>query len=131
MDLKALGKSLLISTHMLDTAQNLCDRVLVMKSGKLIAEGTIDDLRKRVQAAQESTLEELFLEITSDENKVIFSAVSELSIFWIPRSTKTMLSMLFTIRQSSQVWLFNTACSSYGSCLFCLREAILWNRHGI
>jgi len=40
-----------------------------MKSGKLIAEGTIDDLRKRVQAAQESTLEELFLEITSDENK--------------------------------------------------------------
>jgi len=69
MDLKALGKSLLISTHMLDTAQNLCDRVLVMKSGKLIAEGTIDDLRKRVQAAQESTLEELFLEITSDENK--------------------------------------------------------------
>jgi len=61
----------------LDTAQNLCDRVLVMKSGKLIAEGTIDDLRKRVQAAQESTLEELFLE------KVIFSAVSELSIFWI------------------------------------------------
>lgn len=69
MDMKALGKSLLISTHMLDTAQSLCDRVLVMKSGKLIAEGTIDDLRKRVQAAQDSTLEELFLEITSDENK--------------------------------------------------------------
>ena len=69
MDLKALGKSLLISTHMLDTAQKLCDRVLVMKNGKLIAEGTIDDLRKRVQAAQDSTLEELFLEITSDENK--------------------------------------------------------------
>jgi len=41
MDLKALGKSLLISTHMLDTAQNLCDRVLVMKSGKLIAEARL------------------------------------------------------------------------------------------
>ncbi|WP_018963736.1 ABC transporter ATP-binding protein [Coprothermobacter platensis] len=67
--LKNAGKSLLISTHMLDTAQNFCDRVLVMKAGKLIAEGSVDDLRSKMRASQDSTLEDLFLEITSDEGK--------------------------------------------------------------
>jgi ABC-type multidrug transport system ATPase subunit len=68
-DLKDSGKTLLISTHMLDTAQNLCDSVLVMKQGELIAEGTIEELRQRMRASADSTLEDLFLEVTADDQK--------------------------------------------------------------
>lgn len=68
-DLKADGKTLLISTHMLDTAQSLCDRVLVMKNGRLIAEGTVEELREQMKASADSTLEDLFLEVTADEQQ--------------------------------------------------------------
>ena len=65
--LREEGKSLLVSTHMLDSAEGLCDRVLVMKKGKLIAEGSIDELREKMHASQNSSLEDLFLEVTQDE----------------------------------------------------------------
>jgi ABC-type multidrug transport system ATPase subunit len=66
-ELRATGKSLLISTHMLDSAEGLCDRVMVMKKGKLITEGTIEQLRKQMNADSNSSLEDLFLEVTQDE----------------------------------------------------------------
>lgn len=65
-ELRNEGKSLLISTHMLDSAEGLCDRVLVMKKGELIAEGTLDELREKMHASKESSLEDLFLEVTED-----------------------------------------------------------------
>jgi ABC-type multidrug transport system ATPase subunit len=61
------GKTLLISTHMLDSAEGLCDRVIVLKKGKLIAEGTIEELRAKVHGSENSSLEDLFLEVTQDE----------------------------------------------------------------
>ncbi|MCD2346351.1 ABC transporter ATP-binding protein [Clostridium guangxiense] len=67
--LRAEGKSLLISTHMLDTAEGLCDRIVVLKKGTLILEGTIEDLRLKVNAGEDSSLEDLFLEVTEDEEK--------------------------------------------------------------
>lgn len=67
--LREEGKSLLISTHMLDTAEGLCDRIVVLKKGKLIAEGTIEDLRHKVNAGENTSLEDLFLEVTADEKK--------------------------------------------------------------
>lgn len=67
--LREEGKSLLISTHMLDTAEGLCDRIVVLKKGMLIAEGTIEDLRHKVNASENTSLEDLFLEVTEDEEK--------------------------------------------------------------
>jgi ABC-type multidrug transport system ATPase subunit len=66
LQLKAEGKTILISTHLLDNAQNLCDGVIVMKKGTVIARGSIADLRKTVNAGEEASLEELFLEVTGD-----------------------------------------------------------------
>lgn len=63
------GKTLLISTHMLDTAEGLCDRILVLKKGNLIAEGTVEELRHSVNAEEGASLEDLFLEVTQDEEK--------------------------------------------------------------
>lgn len=67
--LRAEGKSLLISTHMLDTAEGLCDRIVVLKKGTLIMEGTIEDLRHKVNAGEDASLEDLFLEVTEDEKE--------------------------------------------------------------
>ncbi len=53
----------LISTHTLELAENLCDRLAVIDRGKVVAQGTMDDLRRQA-AADRAGLEEIFLKIT-------------------------------------------------------------------
>ncbi|GKX65251.1 ABC transporter ATP-binding protein [Inconstantimicrobium mannanitabidum] len=65
--LKEEGKTILISTHMLDAAENLCDRIIVVKKGRVLAEGSIEDLRHKIKVSQETSLEDIFLEVTEDE----------------------------------------------------------------
>lgn len=60
--LKKEGKAILLSTHMLDSVQNLGDRVLILKAGKLIYEGTLEEAMEK--AGPNGTLEDLFLEVT-------------------------------------------------------------------
>lgn len=51
------GKSVLFSTHGLDVAEKLCDRIGIMKSGQLVFVGTMDELR----AGEVGSLEEIYL----------------------------------------------------------------------
>jgi ABC-2 type transport system ATP-binding protein len=54
-DLKALGKTILLTTHYMEEAQRLADRVVVIAGGRVIAEGTPDTLgRGTVEGAQVS-----------------------------------------------------------------------------
>jgi ABC-2 type transport system ATP-binding protein len=57
------GATILVSTHLLDTAEKFCDRVLIMAKGRLLAEGTISELRTQYQM-EDHSLEELFLTLT-------------------------------------------------------------------
>jgi ABC-2 type transport system ATP-binding protein len=66
MERRALGNSVLISTHMLDTAERLCDRVIILKKGQLIAEGTVPELKQRLQSSDDMSLEDMFLELTEE-----------------------------------------------------------------
>lgn len=66
VQLKAEGKTLFISTHLLDPIENICDRVIMLKSGRIIAEGSLEELRLRV-GEEKASLEEVFLEVTADE----------------------------------------------------------------
>ena len=66
MERRALGNSVLISTHMLDTAERLCDRVIILKRGQLIAEGTVPELKQRLQSSADTSLEDMFLELTEE-----------------------------------------------------------------
>lgn len=60
------GKIVFFSTHVLDVAERLCDRVGVVQDGKLIALGTLDELRRRGgEQAGGQTLEELFLTLVA------------------------------------------------------------------
>ena len=66
MERRAAGNALLISTHMLDTAERLCDRVIILKRGKLIAEGTVAELKERLRSSADTSLEDMFLELTEE-----------------------------------------------------------------
>jgi ABC-2 type transport system ATP-binding protein len=57
------GVSILFSTHVLEIAEAICDRVAIMYQGKILAVGTVSDLRQRA-GLPGSSLEEVFLKIT-------------------------------------------------------------------
>jgi ABC-2 type transport system ATP-binding protein len=59
------GTTVFLSTHSLDIAQELADRIGVVNRGRLIGCGTLDALRK--QADLQGTLEEVFLKLTEEE----------------------------------------------------------------
>ncbi len=60
------GMTVFLSTHTLDIAQELADRIGIIDRGKLLGCGTMADLRK--QAAMDGSLEDLFLAITAEES---------------------------------------------------------------
>jgi ABC-2 type transport system ATP-binding protein len=58
------GMTVFLSTHTLDIAQELADRIGIIDHGRMMACGTLADLRK--QAASDGNLEELFMKITEE-----------------------------------------------------------------
>ncbi len=56
------GKTVFFSTHVLEVAEKLCDRVGIINKGKLVFVGTFEEMKEKFK--EEGTLEELFLEIT-------------------------------------------------------------------
>src|SRR5688572_33379348 len=61
----ASGKTIFMSTHLLDMAEKVCTRVGIIHRGELVATGTLDELRERVE--QNASLEQVFLSITDEE----------------------------------------------------------------
>ena len=61
LQLRADGTAILISTHMIEQAQQLCDRIVIIKDGRFVTAGSFDELRARVGR---DDAEELFLELT-------------------------------------------------------------------
>ncbi|MFR1517620.1 MAG: ABC transporter ATP-binding protein [Clostridia bacterium] len=60
------GNTVFFSTHVLEVAEKLCNRVGIIKGGELAAVGTLAELRAKA-AKGESSLEELFLDIVGGE----------------------------------------------------------------
>ncbi|NLY73032.1 MAG: ABC transporter ATP-binding protein [Tissierellia bacterium] len=56
------GKSVFFSTHVMEVAEQLCDRIAIIDRGKIIALGTMDEIR--AQAQDQGSLEKIFLELT-------------------------------------------------------------------
>ena len=63
----AQGTTIFVSTHLLDMAEKLCDRVGIIHRGGLIATGTLDEIR--AHASADGSLEEVFLKITDDSSE--------------------------------------------------------------
>ncbi len=56
------GGSIFFSTHVLDVAEKLCDRVAIIKSGKLVVTGSMDEVKG------DDSLEEVFLELEGEDD---------------------------------------------------------------
>jgi ABC-2 type transport system ATP-binding protein len=56
------GKTLFFSTHIMEVAEKLCDRIGIIHQGRLVACGTMEEL-KRLDRSDQS-LEAIFLELT-------------------------------------------------------------------
>jgi ABC-2 type transport system ATP-binding protein len=57
------GSAVMLSTHILEIAERMCDRIGIINKGQLIAVGTMEELRKLGKSA-ESSLEDIFLGLT-------------------------------------------------------------------
>lgn len=55
--LKQQGVTVLLTTHILDEVERLCDRIGIIKQGQLLAEGTLETLRQRIPAEEVVVIE--------------------------------------------------------------------------
>jgi ABC-2 type transport system ATP-binding protein len=60
------GATVILTTHILEVAERMADRIGIIQNGKLAAQGTLDELRTQTGEGR-ATLEDLFLELTGAE----------------------------------------------------------------
>jgi ABC-2 type transport system ATP-binding protein len=66
-ELKAQGVTTIMSTHVLEIAEAICDRIGIMYQGQLLALGNMDELRRKASLPK-SGLEDVFLKLTGTED---------------------------------------------------------------
>jgi ABC-2 type transport system ATP-binding protein len=60
------GATVFLTSHVLEVVERLCDRIAIINKGKIVTQGTIDDLRTQSQTGA-TTLEEIFVNIVGGE----------------------------------------------------------------
>ena len=62
------GGAVFMSTHAMDVAEQMCDRISIINDGKIIATGTLEELRRRAGGGEER-LERIFLRLTGEAER--------------------------------------------------------------
>ncbi len=62
----ASGRCVFFSTHVMEVAERLCDRIAVITKGRVVFVGTLDELRDRRSSGGDESLERLFLDLVED-----------------------------------------------------------------
>jgi ABC-2 type transport system ATP-binding protein len=70
------GVTLFFTSHVLDVVERLCDEVAVIDHGRLIAQGTLEQIRAQREVAQDASLEDVFL-------KLVAADVARQDLSWI------------------------------------------------
>ncbi|MHB1454941.1 MAG: ABC transporter ATP-binding protein [Saccharofermentanales bacterium] len=58
------GKSVFFSTHVLDVAEKICDRISIVDKGRILFTGTVEEMRSEFKSSE--SLESMFLELTAE-----------------------------------------------------------------
>ncbi|MEM1369675.1 MAG: ABC transporter ATP-binding protein [Cyanobacteria bacterium P01_H01_bin.15] len=92
--LQKKGTAVLLTTHLLDEAERLCQRIGILQLGQLVAQGSLDELRTAIPAAAIALLE------TTDEPKILAKAAC---LGWTCRRYREKLALwlpqLFSLSQ--------------------------------
>lgn len=67
--MKENGAGILMSTHILATAERYCDRFIILHEGSVRAQGTLDELREQFSMPN-ATLDDLYIQLTKEEDHV-------------------------------------------------------------
>ena len=70
------GVTLFFTTHVLDVVERLCDEVAVIDKGRIVAQGTLDEIREQREVGRDATLEDVFL-------KLVAADVTREDLSWI------------------------------------------------
>ena len=66
-DLADTGTTFFLSTHILPVVEEIADTVGILYDGELVAEGSPADLERRAETGETRSLEDAFLELTTDD----------------------------------------------------------------
>ena len=66
------GGTVLYTSHLLDVVEKVCDRMAILDRGRLVALGTLDELRSR--SGTDGSLDEVFRSVTSTEDPEVAAA---------------------------------------------------------
>jgi ABC-2 type transport system ATP-binding protein len=70
------GVTLFFTSHVLDVVERLCDEVAIIDRGRLVAQGTLDQIRREREVSGDASLEDVFL-------KLVAADVSRDDLSWI------------------------------------------------
>jgi len=62
--------AVLFSTHIIEVAEHICTRIRIIYGGRIVAEGSLEELQGKASEGKASTLEEVFLRLTHEEGEV-------------------------------------------------------------
>jgi ABC-2 type transport system ATP-binding protein len=60
------GKTVILTTHILEVAERLAGRISIIDRGRVIADGSLEELRGQAHQSGAATLEDVFLQLTND-----------------------------------------------------------------
>jgi ABC-2 type transport system ATP-binding protein len=66
--LASTGVTVIFSTHVLEIAQAICQKITILEKGRVIAEGTMQELQTLSTAGQDNSLENIFLSLTGSSD---------------------------------------------------------------
>ena len=59
------GVTLFFTSHVLDVVERLCDEVAVIDRGRIVAQGTLDEIRQQREVGRDATLEDVFIKLVA------------------------------------------------------------------
>jgi ABC-2 type transport system ATP-binding protein len=63
------GRTVILTTHILEVAERLAERISIINRGRVVAEGTLEELRASAHGGGAATLEDVFLELTKTTDR--------------------------------------------------------------